>query len=109
MKLKPTSLAALDKLKKVAAKRRIVCVYGNFYIVHPGHLRLLRFASECGDYLVAAVRSDRTSTDLLMGEQSRLEGISAISWVDYAFILDDSAVDFIAALRPAVVVKGKEH
>ncbi len=109
MKLKPSSVAALEKVKKVSAKRRVVFVYGNFNIVHPGHLRLLRFASECGDYLVVGVRSDRTSTDLLIGEEARLESIAAISWVNHAFILDDAAVDFIAALRPAVVVKGKEH
>ncbi len=38
----------------------------------------------------------------------RLEGVAAISWVDHAFLLHDAPEDFIGALRPTVVVKGKE-
>src|ERR1700675_2771447 len=39
----------------------------------------------------------------------RLEGVAAISWVDHAFLLHDTPESFIAELRPAIVVKGKEH
>jgi bifunctional ADP-heptose synthase (sugar kinase/adenylyltransferase) len=38
---------------------RIVFVSGNFNIIHPGHLRLLRFAAECGDFLVVGVQAQR--------------------------------------------------
>src|SRR5438067_533330 len=106
MTLSATSLAAAVQIKKlVHAQQRIVFVHGNFNIVHPGHLRLLRFASECGDYLVVGVLSDRTSGDTFISETNRLEGVAAINWVDYAFLLDDAPEEFIAALRPAVVVK----
>ena len=87
---------------------RIVFVSGNFNILHPGHLRLLRFAKECGDYLVVGVL-DSTSEGSFLQEELRLEGIQAIQWVDYAFILRDPPEVFIAELRPASVVKGKEH
>jgi rfaE bifunctional protein kinase chain/domain len=88
---------------------RLVFVHGNFNIVHPGHLRLLRFASECGDYLVVGVLSDRVTPGAILMQEPRLDGVAAISWVDHAFILDESPEDFIAKLRPAVVVKGSEH
>jgi len=39
----------------------------------------------------------------------RLEGIQAITWVDHSFILRERPVDFIEKLKPAFVVKGKEH
>lgn len=49
--LHPDSVNALLIIKERAAKRnKIVFVSGNFNIVHPGHLRLLRFAAECGDF-----------------------------------------------------------
>ena len=84
-------------------------VSGTFNIVHPrGHLRLLRFAAECGDYLVVGVLDDRLATNAQLDQGMRLEGVAAISWVDHAFVLHDAPHDF-SKLRPAVVAKGKEH
>jgi rfaE bifunctional protein kinase chain/domain len=39
----------------------------------------------------------------------RLEAVQTNSWVDFAFLLNTPAEEFIAALKPDVVVKGKEH
>jgi rfaE bifunctional protein kinase chain/domain len=91
------------------AGRRVVFVAGTFNIVHPGHLRLLRFAAECGDQLVVGVLDDRLAEWAQLKPEMRLEAVQAISWVDKAFILHDNPEDVIAALKPAVVVKGKEH
>ena len=87
---------------------RLVFVSGNFNIVHPGHLRLLNFAAECGDFLVIGVYADHLGEPLLP-QQTRLEGVSSIGVVNHAFILHCSPDDFIRRLRPAIVVKGKEH
>lgn len=85
-------------------------VSGNFNILHPGHLRLLRFAKECGDFLVAGVQDDALAGEAaLMNETLRLEGLRSNSWVDHAFILRRPPEEFICALKPSVVVKGKEH
>ena len=94
--------------KRVPAGHKVVFVSGFFNIVHPGHLRLLRFAAECGDYLVVGVLSD-SSGRALLEEKSRLEGIKAISLVDSAFIVRDSIETVLTGLKPATVVKGKEH
>lgn len=99
-------LAEIRGLAKSAHK--IVFVSGNFNIVHPGHLRLLQFAAECGDFLVVGVSGDGTSGTTLPGDL-RLAGVKAISFVNYAFILHEPIEKFIELLRPAVVVKGKEH
>jgi len=40
---------------------KTVFVSGHFNVLHPGHLRLLRFAKECGDRLIIGLISDRTS------------------------------------------------
>ena len=40
-----------------------VLVYGNFNVLHPGHLRLLRFAKAQGESLIVGVQSDRIAGD----------------------------------------------
>lgn len=88
--------------------KKMVFVSGNFNIIHPGHLRLLQFAAECGDFLIVGVNSD-VSAGVALPAHLRLEAVKAISLVKYAFLLEDTAESFINALCPAVVVKGKEH
>lgn len=106
--LHPTSQEALSRIAEASQGRRVVFVSGNFNIVHPGHLRLLRFAKECGDYLVVGVQDSRSAGAYLL-ESHRLEGVQAIQWVDHAFILRDPPSRFLEALQPPVVVKGSEH
>lgn len=89
---------------------RTVFVSGNFNVLHPGHLRLLRFARECGERLVVGVCSDRLAGNAAhVPEQLRLEGVQSNSWVDEAFVIDEQVTEVIRRLRPDVVVKGKEH
>jgi rfaE bifunctional protein kinase chain/domain len=89
---------------------RTVFVSGHFNVLHPGHLRLLRFAKQYGGRLLVAIESDRLAGNAAhVPEQMRLEGIQSNSWVDEAFIIDEPVAKVIARLRPDVVVKGKEH
>ena len=105
----PSSIEAINQIKELSKSRnRIVFVSGNFNIVHPGHLRLLRYAEECGDFLVVGVYPKETPGAILP-EELRLEGVKSISIVDFTFLLHDSPEDIILALKPAIVVKGKEH
>lgn len=85
-----------------------VFVYGDFNIFHPGHLRLLKFAKQSGDYLVVGVNSDNISSKNI-SEDIRIESIKATSYVDEAFILDYSPIEYIKKNKPDIVVKGKEH
>lgn len=89
---------------------RTVFVSGNFNILHPGHLRLLRFARELGDRLIVAVHSDRLGSSAVhVPEYMRLEGLRCNSWVSEAFLIDEPIPQVLARLRPDIVVKGKEH
>ena len=91
-------------------EKRVVFVSGNFNVLHPGHLRLLRFAKECGDRLIVAVESDRIAGSAAhVPQRLRLEGVQSNSWVDEAFIADEPITSVIDRLRPHIVVKGKEH
>ncbi len=87
-----------------------VLVYGDFNILHPGHLRLLKFAKESGDYLIVAVNSNNISENKkLLDEDIRLESIKSTSYVDECFLLKEDIKDYIKRLKPQFIVKGKEH
>src|SRR5882757_5662699 len=95
---------------ETAPRPKTVFVSGHFNVLHPGHVRLLRFAKECGDRLIVAVESDRIAGAAAhVPEQLRLEGIESNIWVDEAFLLDGSVAETIARIKPDVMVKGKEH
>ena len=102
-----SNIAGEVRLQAGAAKR-VVFVSGNFNTLHPGHLRLLRFAAECGDFLVVGV-TDNHTVGAVVPEELRLDGIRAISFVDYAFTLNTPPEVLIRMMNPQVVVKGKEH
>ena len=101
------SVAAV--LDKARGARKVVFVSGNFNVLHPGHLRLLNFAKDCGDFLVVGVFEDANGNKIHVPEHLRLEAVQAISVVDCAFILRVPTERFIAMLKPAVVVKGKDR
>ncbi len=94
---------------KTSGAKRVVFVSGVFNIVHPGHLRLLRFASECGDCLIVGVLSDDLAKNAQLKQNTRLEGVAAINWVSHAFVLPIPPEELIRQLKPEVVVMGKEH
>jgi rfaE bifunctional protein kinase chain/domain len=91
----------------MAAGKRISFVTGNFNVVHPGHLRLFKFAAEIGEVLIVGVNPDN-SAGVSVPEALRLEGVRSIAMVGQAIILRAPLENVIASLKPAFVVKGKE-
>jgi len=89
---------------------KTVLVSGHFNVLHPGHLRLFRFAKECGTRLIVAVESDQLAGNAVyVSEQLRLEVVVSNAYVDEAFINDEPVAHVIERLQPDIVVKGKEH
>lgn len=100
----------LDQIKKAAlGKGRVSFISGKFNVLHPGHIRLFRFAREVSDFLIVGIYPDGYVEDIIFSERERLEGVSANHWVDFAFVIKNSPESIIAQIRPDVVVKGKEH
>ncbi len=100
----------MNKHDKSNKPEKVIFVSGHFNVIHPGHLRLIRFAKECGQKLIIGVQSDRLAGFAAhVPEHLRLEGVQSNNWVDHAFIIDEPITDVIMKLRPDIVVKGKEH
>ena len=109
MTISANSWLAIQAIHSKVESKDIVFVSGTFSILHPGHLRLLRFAGECGSFLVVGVLSDKLAKRAYLKDEERKEAVSAMTWVNHAFVLEDPAEDFIAELQPKVVVMGNEH
>jgi rfaE bifunctional protein kinase chain/domain len=112
MSLKKSESNNMD-LKTVVKDRgklgELVLVSGDFNILHPGHIRLLRFAKECGDYLVVAVNADiLIKNPNYNNESHRADMVSSLDFVDYCFISELEIHELICTVKPAIVVKGKE-
>ena len=98
------------KIKILESATKKVFVSGNFNILHPGHLRLLKYAKSLGTKLIVGVFSDEIAGEgAHLVETMRLEGIKSNIWVDQAFIIQEKLEDVIRTIKPDYIVKGKEH
>ncbi len=89
---------------------KTIFISGAFNVLHPGHIRLLKFAKDMNGKLIVGVLSDRyAGKAAYINENLRLEGISSNNLVDKAVIIDEPIEDFIKKLKPDIIVKGKEH
>ena len=93
---------------KLSPGSRVVFLSGDFNVIHPGHLRIINFAASCGDFLVIGVLGDGLGNSLVP-EQMRVESVSALGVVKHTLILRVPADEFIALLKPDIVVKGHEY
>lgn len=96
-------------LTHISEQSRVILVLGEFDLLHPGHIRLLKFAKECGDQLIVGVNdADNYPIIHRMDVNHRLEVVQSIDCVDFAFINKASSVNAIEQIKPWAVVKGYE-
>ena len=104
-------------IKSIRARRKtpvIVLCHGCFDIVHPGHIRHLRFAKEQGGMLVVSITPDvciqKGSSRPFMPQDLRAENLAALEIIDAVTIAPaETGVEIIEALEPDIYVKGNEY
>jgi len=94
--------------------RRLVQCHGCFDIVHPGHVRHLRWARAQGDALLVTVTGDRGvgkgAGRPLIPEELRAENLAALDVVDAVHVVrEPTALGILRAVRPDIYVKGREY
>ena len=99
-----------------AAGKKLVATNGCFDLLHVGHVRYLQAARALGDFLVVGLNADRSVRELkgtgrpLTTENDRAELIAALQCVDLVTVFPQlRATQFIAAVRPAIYVKGGDY
>lgn len=92
----------------------VVMCHGCFDLLHPGHIRHLRFAASLGDRLLVTITGDAAMRKgpgrPLIPQQYRAEHLAALSCVDFVSIdPNPTAVHNLQLLRPNIYVKGHEY
>jgi rfaE bifunctional protein nucleotidyltransferase chain/domain len=106
-----------DRCEKLrSAGKNIVATNGCFDLLHVGHVRYLQAARAFGDLLVVGLNGDRSVLELkgagrpITTQGDRAEILAALACVDLVTVFPDlRATKFLAAVRPAVYVKGGDY
>jgi rfaE bifunctional protein nucleotidyltransferase chain/domain len=109
-------LRRLEELPDLLQGKNVVLANGCFDILHVGHLRYLQGARALGDVLVVAINSDKSMRSIkdsgrpILGQDERVELVSALRCVDYVVLFDEPAVSRVLdVLRPAIHAKGTDY
>ena len=85
-----------------------VLVYGDFFVLHPGHVRFLKFAANCGDRLYIGINNSQPNPNY-PSPKERLETLKSLNLEAEVFIIENNLKEVLSSLRPEILVKGKEH
>jgi rfaE bifunctional protein nucleotidyltransferase chain/domain len=99
-----------------AAGKKLVATNGCFDLLHVGHVRYLQAARALGDFLAVGLNGDSSVRELkgsgrpVTTESDRAELLAALQCVDLVTVFPQlRAMQFIAAVRPAIYVKGGDY
>jgi D-beta-D-heptose 7-phosphate kinase/D-beta-D-heptose 1-phosphate adenosyltransferase len=111
------SVAPLNNELKKTEHKTIVFTNGVFDVLHAGHIDLLEFAKNSGDYLVVGINDDN-SVKRIKGDsrpiyplEERMEILAAVMFVDFIIpFSEDTPLRLIQDLfRVDVLVKGGDY
>lgn len=94
--------------------QRVVHCHGCFDLVHPGHVRHLRFARAQGDLLLVSITNDagvgKGAGRPLIPEELRAENLAELDCVSWVHVCEQATgVELLEAVRPDVYIKGAEY
>lgn len=89
---------------------------GCFDIIHAGHVDYLEKAKQKGNHLIVGLNTDHSVSRIkgenrpIVDEVSRSRVLAALGFVDAVVLFnEDTPFDLITALRPDILVKGKDY
>jgi D-beta-D-heptose 7-phosphate kinase/D-beta-D-heptose 1-phosphate adenosyltransferase len=109
-----------EAVQRAAAWRaqglRVGFANGCFDLIHPGHVRLLTESRSRCDRLIVGLNTDQSVKRLkgptrpLQNETARATVMASLSPVDMVVLFaEDTPLELIQALRPALLVKGADY
>lgn len=107
-------LQVVSDLKK--NNKKVVFTSGCFDLLHPGHIKYLKKASEQGDFLIVGLNTDDSIKRIkganrpVVSETQRAEMISFLDFVDLVtFFGEDTPEQILDLLKPDIFVKGGDY
>jgi len=97
-------------------KKKIVFTNGCFDIIHSGHIKYLKEASQLGDILIVGINSDDSIRELkgssrpINNLDDRVCVLSAMEFVDFVIPFEEQTpLNLIKLIKPDVLVKGGDY
>ena len=93
-----------------------IIVNGTFDILHRGHLEMLQYAKNLGNYLLVCIDSDERVKELkgsnrpINNQSDRMFMLNSLKCVDYVKIFNtrEELIDIIKLYKPDIMVKGSD-
>ena len=90
--------------------KKIVFISGVFNIIHPGHIRLIKYAKSLNCKIYVGVLSDKIlGNRSQLNEKLRLDQAKLINLIDKCFLMEENIKYYLNLYKPKYVLKGKEH
>jgi len=95
---------------------KISFVNGCFDVLHPGHIKLLKYARSLGDYLIVAIDSDRKVAEMkgserpIFSQHDRALMLKSIRYVDvvHVFNTKEDLEQLLESIQPDIIVVGSD-
>ena len=106
-------LSSKSKEYRDSGKKVVLC-HGTFDLIHSGHIRYLKSASNEGDVLFVTVTADEFINKgpgrPVFSEVLRAENLGYLDFVDFVAVNNEAtAVNVIAEIKPHAYVKGPDY
>lgn len=96
--------------------KKVVFTNGCFDLVHLGHVDYLEKARNLGDFMVVALNSDKSVSDIkgpnrpVSSEKSRTRVMAAFEFVDLVVVFSEpTPLEVIQILKPDILTKGADY
>jgi rfaE bifunctional protein nucleotidyltransferase chain/domain len=96
--------------------KRVVFTNGCFDLLHVGHVRYLKEASQQGDLLIVGLNDDRSTRSVkgpgrpFVVQEERAEILASLECVDYVVVFSESTAEgLVGTLKPDIYVKGGNY
>lgn len=93
--------------KHYHSKKSRVFISGIFNVLHPGHIRLFKFASELADEVVVGLQMKSQTDPDMLEDDERFQALSSVSLLDNILLVHDLEA-VLKSLKPDLVLKGSE-
>ena len=95
---------------------KISFVNGCFDVLHPGHIKLLKYARSFGDYLIVAIDSDRKVSEMkgverpIFSQHDRSIMLNSIRYVNVVHVFDTKKEleNLLESIKPDIMVVGSD-